>query len=95
MYKRQHHVRTHPDESLDTVLRKTGLGVLMAGGTTAAGFGALGLARHLGGRSLGLELFLGTSAALLCSLVVLPALLAVLYKERRGRDEARASGAKR
>ena len=73
-----HHYRTVPDEPLPEVLRKTGLGVLMAGGTTAAGFGALGLARHAGGRSLGLVLFMGTTAALFCSLIVLPAILAVI-----------------
>src|SRR5439155_24640190 len=82
-----HHRRTVPGESLEVVLRKTGLGVFMAGGTTAAGFGALALARHLGARSLGLELFLGASAALLSALVVLPALLAVIKKEPREQKE--------
>ena len=77
-----HHYRTVPEDSLPEVLKKTGLGVFMAGGTTAAGFGALALARHHGGASLGVVLFLGTSAALVCSLVVLPAILAVVEKRR-------------
>jgi predicted RND superfamily exporter protein len=77
-----HHRRTVPDEPLPEVLRKTGLGVFMAGGSTAAGFGALALARHLGARSLGLVLFLGTSAALACSLIVLPAILCLLDRRR-------------
>ena len=72
-----HHYRTVPDERLIDIVKKTGLGVFMAGGTTAAGFGALALARHKGGQSLGLVLFLGTSAALVCSLIVLPAVLAL------------------
>jgi len=81
-----HHRRTVPDEPLPDVLRKTGLGVFMAGGSTAAGFGALALARHAGARTLGLVLFLGTSAALLCSLVVLPAILCLIDRrhDRRG-----------
>jgi predicted RND superfamily exporter protein len=77
-----HHVRTFPEQPLSRALRETGLGVFLAGGTTAAGFGALALARHVGGRSLGLELLLGTVAAMVGALVVLPALLAI--ERRRG-----------
>jgi predicted RND superfamily exporter protein len=74
-----------PGEPLESVLRKTGLGVFMAGGTTAAGFGALALAQHRGAESLGLVLFLGTTAALLCSLVVLPAVLVLIDQRARKR----------
>jgi uncharacterized membrane protein YdfJ with MMPL/SSD domain len=66
---------------LGQVIAETGLGVFLAGGTTAAGFGALTLARHLGARSLGLVLFLGTVAALSCALVLLPALLRLVYRK--------------
>lgn len=78
-----HHVRTHPDEPLRVVLGKTGLGVFMAGGTTAVGFGALTLGEHLGGFSLGLELLLGTTTAMVASLIVLPALLSVVLRDKK------------
>ena len=87
-----HHYRTVPDESLPEVLRKTGLGVFMAGGTTAAGFGALALSVHLGGRSLGLVLFMGTTAALFCSLVVLPAVLVLVERRWPRRKAVKAEG---
>jgi predicted RND superfamily exporter protein len=56
--------------------------VILTSLTTIIGFGALMLATHRGLRSLGFAMFIGISACLVSSIVILPALLALL--ERRG-----------
>jgi len=60
----------------------TSKAVLFSALTTMASFGALGFSRHLGLASLGMLLALTLSLALLCALVVLPALIGEL--EARG-----------
>lgn len=77
-----HNARMSPGAPLREVLEKTGIGVFIAAATTAAGFGSLALSEHRGAQSLGLVLFLGTIAALLCALVVLPALLELARRYR-------------
>lgn len=84
-----HHSRRFPDDTLRAAMAETGLGVFLAGGTTAAGFGALLLAQHHGATSLGGELLLGTLAAMAGALVVLPALLTL---ERRRAASGRTGG---
>jgi predicted RND superfamily exporter protein len=56
--------------------------VVLSSLTTIVGFGALLIAHHRGLRSLGLAMTLGMTACMLASLVILPAMLALL--ERRG-----------
>ncbi|MCH7615931.1 MAG: MMPL family transporter [Nitrospinae bacterium] len=60
----------------------TSKAVLFSALTTMASFGALGFSRHQGMASLGMLLALTLSLALLCALVVLPALIGEL--EARG-----------
>ena len=60
----------------------TSKAVLFSALTTMASFGALGFSRHQGLASLGMLLALTLSLALICALVVLPALIGEL--EARG-----------
>jgi len=69
--------------SIAQVLRSsTSKAVLFSAMTTMASFGALGFSRHQGMASLGILLVLTLTLALLCALVVLPALIGEL--EARG-----------
>ena len=54
----------------------TARGVLFSALTTVAGFGALAISPHLGTASMGLLLMIGVGFTLLCTLLLLPALLA-------------------
>ncbi len=63
--------------SIDAVLRSsTSQAVLFSALTTMASFGVLGFSHHPGMASLGLLLLVVLSLAMLCALVILPALLA-------------------
>lgn len=66
------------DGGAPLVARSTVMAVLVNGLTTMAGFGSLMLAEHRGIFGLGLLLTVGTAAALLAALVVLPVLLRLL-----------------
>jgi predicted RND superfamily exporter protein len=59
--------------------------VLYSGLTTLASFGALAVARHPGISSMGLLIGLSLAYALLCTLVVLPALMAAMEHGRLAR----------
>ncbi|MGH7279355.1 MAG: MMPL family transporter, partial [Candidatus Rokuibacteriota bacterium] len=65
------------------VARSTVMAVLVNGLTTVAGFGSLMLADHRGIFGLGLLLTIGSAAALVASLVVLPVLLRLVHRPRR------------
>ena len=60
------------------------LAVVLNGLTTMAGFGSLMIARHQGIFGLGLLLTIGTAAALLASLVLVPVLLGILDRRVAG-----------
>jgi hypothetical protein len=62
------------------VARSTLMAVLVNGLTTVVGFGSLMLAHHRGIYGLGLLLTLGTAAALVAALVVLPVLLRLRHR---------------
>jgi uncharacterized protein len=59
--------------------------VLYSGLTTLASFGALAVARHPGISSMGVLIALSLAYALLCTLVVLPALMAAVEQRRLAR----------
>jgi len=61
----------------------TGGAVLLSGVVATVGFACFGLAQHVGVASFGFVMAAGVGANLLTSLVVLPALLAVLSKRRK------------
>jgi predicted RND superfamily exporter protein len=63
---------------------RTRRAVILTALTTIIGFGALIIAHHRGLRSLGLVMAIGSTACMLSSIVILPALLAL----RGGRAEA-------
>jgi hypothetical protein len=67
--------------------------VLVDALTTILGFGALMVASHRGLESLGRVLTVGVTTCTATSLVLLPALLAVLTRNRPVADAAPADGA--
>jgi hypothetical protein len=67
------------------IARSTLMAVFINGLTTVVGFGSMMLAAHRGIFGLGLLLTLGTSAALVAALVVLPVLLRVFGSQGPGR----------
>ena len=76
--------READSRSIDEVLRSsTSQAVLFSALTTMASFGALGFSHHPGMASLGILLVVVLILAMVCALVVLPALLAEV-EQRRG-----------
>lgn len=69
-----HRHRHQPDRPL--LATSTARGVLFSALTTVAGFGGLAISPHLGTASMGLLLMIGVGFTLLCTLLLLPALLA-------------------
>jgi predicted RND superfamily exporter protein len=79
--------RYHEGGSTRLSLGATRRAVVLSSLTTIVGFGALLIAHHRGLRSLGLAMTLGMTACMMASLVILPAMLALL--ERRGWGSSR------
>lgn len=78
--------READSRSIDEVLRSsTSQAVLLSALTTMASFGALGFSHHPGMASLGVLLVVVLILAMVCALVVLPALLAE-WEQRRWTD---------
>jgi len=73
------------------IANSTGRAVFLSTTTTIAGFGSLMVANHRGIFSLGFLLSVGVGSVLLASLVVLPALLGVLARVRRGEAAGEAA----
>jgi uncharacterized protein len=69
----------------------TAVAVLVDALTTLVGFGSLMIATHQGLQSLGRVLTLGVTCCLFTSLVMLPALLTLLTKNRKPHVDSRAS----
>jgi len=69
----------------------TAVAVLVDALTTLVGFGSLMIATHQGLQSLGRVLTLGVTCCLFTSLVMLPALLTLLTKNRKPHVVSRAS----
>ena len=65
---------------LDDLIRGTGGAVVLSALTTIASFAALMLGDYGGQSQFGLTMVIGITACLLASLIVLPALLAVLKR---------------
>ncbi|HOX30938.1 MAG TPA: MMPL family transporter [Spirochaetales bacterium] len=75
-------------------MAKIGRAVLLSSVTTMFGFGSLGLVgRFRGVASLGKILFVGTAACLASTLLVLPAIIALVQRRGRRRRLAGAEGA--
>ena len=72
--------RALEDGSPHIFRHSTGPAIALSGLTTMAGFGTLAYAGHQGIASLGVVMVAGVGTGLVASLVVLPALLAVLEK---------------
>ena len=72
--------RAAEDGSPHIFRHSTGPAIALSGLTTMAGFGTLAYAGHQGIASLGVVMVAGVGTGLVASLVVLPALLAVLRK---------------
>ena len=69
---------------LEVLRSSTSQAVLFSALTTMASFGVLGFSRHPGMASLGILLVVVLTLALVCALVILPALLAELEQGGRG-----------
>jgi len=65
----------------------TGVAVLVDGLTTVVGFGSLMIANHRGLQSLGRVLTLGVSCCMFTSMIMLPALLTWMSRNRRGAED--------
>ncbi len=74
-----------------TLSRSTATAVLITSATTMVGFGTLMFAKHQGLRSLGQVLVIGVFCCLGTSIVVLPALLALLAGRRSADSDDEAS----
>ena len=75
-----HRYRAEGSGSLGLVLRSTGVAVLLASATSAAGFGSSLVCNHLGLRSLGTMALLGIAATTATALFLLPTLLALIER---------------
>ena len=73
--------------SASLVSKSTGKAVIVSGLTTIAGFSSLILGQHQGIESLGLVMSLGVAACMVVALTVLPALLAVVFRQPAGEKE--------
>ncbi len=76
-----HRLRREGSGSYALVLRSTGLAVILASATSAAGFGSSLVCHHRGLESLGVMAILGITTTTLSALFLLPSLLAA--RERR------------
>jgi len=76
-------VRRQHAEGVATLLgSSTPRAVLFSGLTAIASFGTLGVSKHPGMAGMGILIALSLSYALVCALLMLPALMAVLERER-------------
>lgn len=81
MHRAQESAKVHGGKArLDDLVRSTGGAVVLSAMTTIASFAALMLSEYGGMKLFGLAMVLGITACLLASLIVLPALLAVLRR---------------
>lgn len=80
-----HRYREDDGHHMDRVIRETGNPIAIAALTTVAGFGSMALSSYPGLRSMGYVSLLGTIYCMLCTLMVLVAIL-TLAERRRGED---------
>lgn len=81
-----HFVSRQREEGINGIVLATSTprAVLYSTLTTIASFGTLGLSSHAGTASMGILLTISISMTLICTLLVLPALMAVAYAPRKG-----------
>ncbi len=77
-----HWKRLHPEQGVRGAAEEMGLGLLLATLTTVIGFGSLAASRVPGLRHAGVLVALGLTGALLATVLVLPALEALLERGR-------------
>ncbi|HEY3571816.1 MAG TPA: MMPL family transporter [Thermoanaerobaculia bacterium] len=82
-----HWKRLHPEQGVRGAAEEMGLGLMLATLTTVIGFGSLAFSRVPGLRHAGILVALGLLGALLATVLVLPALEALLERGRRPRPE--------
>ena len=79
-----HRFRTAPPKDGILLHTSTALAVVLSALTNVSGFGNLSISPHQGMASMGIMLSIGILATLLCSMIVLPALLAMVeHLDRR------------
>jgi predicted RND superfamily exporter protein len=78
-----HWKRLHPEQGVRGAAEEMGLGLMLATLTTVIGFGSLAASRVPGLRHAGVLVALGLTGALLATVLVLPALEALLERSRR------------
>ena len=67
--------RSNPDKSPSLTISEIGPAIFLTSVTSMIGFGCLAFYRHPGMSSLGVVLFIGVFWCLVCSIILLPALL--------------------
>ncbi|PYQ63765.1 MAG: hypothetical protein DMF53_09365 [Acidobacteria bacterium] len=82
-----HWKRLHPEQGVRGAAEEMGLGLMLATLTTVIGFGSLAASRVPGLRHAGILVALGLTGALLATVLVLPALEALLERSRRPHPE--------
>jgi hopanoid biosynthesis associated RND transporter like protein HpnN len=80
-----HRYRAEGRGKIRTVFTSTGKAVLLTSITTMLAFGSLVFATYRGLGSLGIALFIGVGSCFLTSIIILPALLGWLEKEKSGK----------
>ena len=87
-----HRYREEDGHHMDRVIRETGNPIAIAALTTVAGFGSMALSSYPGLRSMGYVSLLGTLYCMLCTIMVLVALLTLTEKRNRTAASPGTSG---
>ena len=90
-----HILNRYAEEQTPNILaRSTGKAVLVSGLTAIAGFGSLMLAKHQGIQSLGYVMACGLATCMIAGLTFLPALLNLLTRQPRIKEQPSADNAR-
>lgn len=78
-----HRLKTEGPQQIYTIFSSTGKAIIITSLTTMLSFGSLVFATYRGFGSLGLALFIGVGMCLATSLIVLPAIIPVFFRNRK------------
>jgi hopanoid biosynthesis associated RND transporter like protein HpnN len=82
------------EQTPNILARSTGKAVLVSGLTAIAGFGSLILGKHQGLKSLGCVMSVGLATCMIAGLTFLPALLNLLTRSQRAKEQPSADNAR-
>ena len=87
-----HGVRRQGINGLPDVLQNTGRALVLTSLTTAIAFGSIAFASHVGMAGMGQLLVLGVGGCLVASLVLLPALMRIFYRNVGSNNRDKEAG---